>query len=167
MASAGSILGNAVQRLEDPTLLTGDGKYVDDLVETGMLYVAFVRSAVAHGTIESVDVSEAESMPGVVGVYHARGDDLGLAPVQGFAMMPEAFNRPVFATDKVRLVGDIVAAVVDVSSTFVFASSAVKMPVGCPEPEPVACAAASSRSRPSFISIWTSDARFSMSSNAW
>ncbi len=56
MASAGSILGNAVQRLEDPTLLTGDGKYVDDLVETGMLYIAFVRSAVAHGTIESVDI---------------------------------------------------------------------------------------------------------------
>ena len=112
MATAGSILGNAVHRLEDPTLLTGDGKYVDDLVETGMLYVAFVRSSVAHGTIESVDTSDAESMPGVVGIYHSRGDDLGLAPVQGFAMMPETFNRPVFATDKVRFVGDIVAAVV-------------------------------------------------------
>ena len=112
MATAGSILGNAVHRLEDPTLLTGDGKYVDDLVETGMLYIAFVRSTVAHGTIESVDATDAESMPGVVGVYHARGDDLGLAAVQGFAMMPETFNRPVFATDKVRFVGDIVAAVV-------------------------------------------------------
>ncbi len=112
MASAGSILGNAVQRLEDPTLLTGEGKYVDDLVETGMLYIAFVRSSVAHGMIESVDTDEAASMPGVVGVYHSRGDDLGLAPVQGFAMMPETFNRPVFATDKVRFVGDIIAAVV-------------------------------------------------------
>jgi carbon-monoxide dehydrogenase large subunit len=112
MASAGSILGNAVHRLEDPTLLTGEGKYVDDLVETGMLYVAFVRSSVAHGMIESVDTSEAASMPGVVAVYHSRGDDMGLAPMQGFAMMPEVFNRPVFATDRVRFVGDIVAAVV-------------------------------------------------------
>jgi carbon-monoxide dehydrogenase large subunit len=112
MASAGSILGNAVHRLEDPTLLTGEGKYVDDLVETGMLHISFVRSSIAHGMIESVDVSEAEGMPGVVAVYHSRGDDLGLAPMQGFAMMPEAFNRPVFATDRVRFVGDVVAAVV-------------------------------------------------------
>ena len=48
MAASGSILGNAVLRLEDPTLLTGEGKYVDDLVEPGMLHVAFVRSTVAH-----------------------------------------------------------------------------------------------------------------------
>ncbi|MEJ7800117.1 MAG: xanthine dehydrogenase family protein molybdopterin-binding subunit [Ilumatobacter sp.] len=98
--------------MEDPTLLTGEGKYVDDLVESGMLHVAFVRSAVAHGTITEVDISDAESMPGVRAVYHSRGDDLGLPAVQGFAMMPETFNRPVLATDKVRFVGDIVAAVI-------------------------------------------------------
>ena len=60
MAGSGSILGNPVVRLEDPTLLTGEGKYVDDLVEPGMLYVALVRSSVAHGTINSVDVSDAD-----------------------------------------------------------------------------------------------------------
>jgi carbon-monoxide dehydrogenase large subunit len=112
MATAGSILGNAVVRLEDPTLLTGEGKYVDDLVEPGTLYVAFARSTVAHGNLVSVDISEASSMPGVVAVYHSGGDDLGLAPFQQFAMMPEALNRPVFATGKVRFVGDVVAAVV-------------------------------------------------------
>src|SRR3954469_12536031 len=112
MAASGSILGNAVKRLEDPTLLTGDGKYVDDLVETGTLHVAFVRSPIAHGRVASVDDSDAVSMPGVVGVYRAGGDDLGLVPLQQFAMMPETLNRPVFATDKVRFVGDIVAAVV-------------------------------------------------------
>ena len=112
MAGSGSILGNAVQRLEDPTLLTGEGKYVDDLVETGMLYVHFVRSAVAHGELLSVDLSEAESMPGVLAIYHSGGDDLGLPSFQGFPMMPETFNRPVFAVGKVRFVGDIVAAVV-------------------------------------------------------
>ena len=51
-------------------------------------------------------------MPGVVAVYHARGDDLGLPSFQGFAMMPPDLNRPIFATDRVRFVGDIVAAVV-------------------------------------------------------
>jgi carbon-monoxide dehydrogenase large subunit len=111
MAGSGSILGNPVVRLEDPTLLTGEGKYVDDLVETGMLHVALVRSAVAHGTVRSVDVGDAQSMPGVVAVYHA-GNDLGLPAMQGFAMMPPTFNRPIFAGDRVRFVGDVLAAVV-------------------------------------------------------
>ncbi len=139
MASAGSILGNAVQRLEDPTLLTGEGKYVDDLVETGMLHVAFVRSAVAHGTIESVDTSDAESMPGVVGIYHSRGDDLGLAPF-GFAMMPPELARPVLATDRVRFVGDIVAAVV--AETSAQANDAAEAVVVDYEPLPVVNTAA-------------------------
>ncbi len=112
MAASGSILGNAVQRLEDPTLLTGSGKYVDDLVEPNMAHVVFVRSPIAHANVTSVDVSAATSMPGVVGVYHAGGDDLGIPSLQGFAMMPDTLNRPVFAADKVRFVGDIVAAVV-------------------------------------------------------
>jgi carbon-monoxide dehydrogenase large subunit len=112
MAAAGSILGNSVVRLEDPVLLTGAGKYLDDLDAAGALHVAFVRSSLAHGTLVAVDVEEARTMPGVVAVYHAGGDDLGLSPFQGFPMLPETFNRPVFARDRVRFVGDIVAAVV-------------------------------------------------------
>jgi carbon-monoxide dehydrogenase large subunit len=115
MAAAGSILGNAVQRLEDPTLLTGAGKYVDDMAPSGTLHLAFVRSTQAHAKVLGVDVSAAESMPGVKAVYHARGNDLGLPSFQGFPMMPPALNRPVFASDVVRFVGDIVAAVVATS----------------------------------------------------
>ncbi|HZB42688.1 MAG TPA: xanthine dehydrogenase family protein molybdopterin-binding subunit [Ilumatobacter sp.] len=111
MAGSGSILGNPVVRLEDPTLLTGEGKYVDDLVEPGMLYVALVRSSVAHGTINSVDVGDAGSMPGVVAVFHA-GNELGMPAMQGFAMLPPAYNRPIFASERVRFVGDVIAAVV-------------------------------------------------------
>jgi hypothetical protein len=66
MPASGSILGNAVRRLEDPALLTGAGKYVDDLVEPNMAHIAFVRSTVAHANIGSVDVTEALSMPGVL-----------------------------------------------------------------------------------------------------
>src|SRR5437764_4669715 len=112
MAGSGSILGKAVRGLEDPALLTGAGKSVDDLVEPNMAHVAFVRSTVAHANIRSVDVSEASSMPGVLAVYHAGGDDLGLPSLQQFPAMPETLNRPVFATGKVRFVGDVVAAVV-------------------------------------------------------
>src|SRR5580692_293666 len=108
MTQSGSILGNAVVRLEDPALLTGDGKYVDDLASPGAARVAFVRSSIAHGTVRSVDVAAARTMPGVLAVYHAGGDDLGLAPFQSFPMLPDSFNRPVFAADTVRFVGDIV-----------------------------------------------------------
>jgi aerobic carbon-monoxide dehydrogenase large subunit len=112
MAASSSILGNAVQRLEDPTLLTGAGKYVDDLAEPGALHVVFARSAMAHAYINSVDVSVASAIPGVVAIYHAGGDDLGLPSLQSFPMMPPSLNRPIFADGKVRFVGDIVAAVV-------------------------------------------------------
>src|SRR6516162_1898462 len=88
MSRSGSILGNAVLRLEDPALLTGSGRYVDDLVEPGTLHVAFVRSTVAHANLVSVDVAEALSMPGVVAVYHAEGEDLGLAPLHQFEPFP-------------------------------------------------------------------------------
>ncbi len=115
MAAAGSILGNAVQRLEDPTLLTGSGKYLDDMAPVGTLHVAFVRSTQAYANVVGVDVSEAQSMPGVRAVYHARGDDLGMPSFQGFPMMPTTVNRPIFANDVVRFVGDIVAAVVATS----------------------------------------------------
>src|SRR5215471_14681062 len=112
VATSGSILGHPVVRLEDPTLLTGAGRYVDDLDLPGAAYLVFVRSPVAHGEVTSVDTSAAEGMPGVVAVYSANGNDLGLPSFQGFPMLPPALNRPVFAKDRVRFVGDIVAGIV-------------------------------------------------------
>ena len=89
------------------------GKYVDDLREENMAHVVFVRSHVAHGTITSVDVSRgAGDARRRRRVLAADGNDLGLPSFQGFPMMPAEVNRPIFAKDKVRFVGDIVAAVV-------------------------------------------------------
>jgi carbon-monoxide dehydrogenase large subunit len=142
MADGGSILGNSVLRLEDPTLVTGSGKYVDDLDCPGAARVVFVRSSVAHGVLRSVDAEAARSMPGVVAVYSAGGDDLGLAPVQSFPMLAEALNRPVFARDRVRFVGDIVAAVVaETGPEAVDAAEAVEVDVE-PLPAVVSQAAA-------------------------
>jgi carbon-monoxide dehydrogenase large subunit len=106
----GSILGHAVARLEDPGVLRGEVRYVDDLPIEGTLHVHFVRSPVAHARITELDVSDAAAMPGVVAVY--RAGDLDVAPVHGFVMLPPTFNRPPLATERVRFVGDIVAAVV-------------------------------------------------------
>ena len=111
MAGSGSILGNAVLRLEDPTLLTGEGKYVDDLVEPGMLYVALVRSTVAHGTINSVDVSGAD-LDARRGRRVPRRRRPGHAADAGLRDVAADFNRPIFASERVRFVGDVIAAVV-------------------------------------------------------
>ena len=54
----GSILGNAVPRVEDPGILTGASRYVDDLPIDGALHCQFVRAPIAHGRIVSIDVDE-------------------------------------------------------------------------------------------------------------
>ena len=106
----GSLLGNAVPRVEDPALLQGRGRYVDDLPLEGALHAHFVRSPIAHGRILSIDPSEALTQPGVVAVYTA--DDLGLTPyVVFFPIHPEC-ARPPLAGDKVCFVGDPVAVVI-------------------------------------------------------
>ncbi|HVJ95789.1 MAG TPA: molybdopterin cofactor-binding domain-containing protein, partial [Acidimicrobiia bacterium] len=110
MATSGSILGNPVLRKEDPGILTGRTEYYDDLKIDGLLHVAFVRSTVAHATIESIDTDDAKDMDGVVAIYTA--DDVNLNPVHGFMMLPPTMNRPPLAQGKVRFVGDIVAMVV-------------------------------------------------------
>jgi aerobic carbon-monoxide dehydrogenase large subunit len=58
-------IGARVLRAEDPRILTGRGRYVDDVVLPGMLHAAFKRSTVPHGRLFSVDVSAARAMPGV------------------------------------------------------------------------------------------------------
>ncbi len=105
----GSILGNAVLRREDPSLLRGEDLFAADLVRDGMVHLFMVRSPFAHARITSIDTSDAASADGVVAVYS--GDDLGIAPMVGFPAFPPVVGRPAFATDKVRFVGDIVAVV--------------------------------------------------------
>jgi carbon-monoxide dehydrogenase large subunit len=107
---AGSILGNAVRRTEDPELLTVGGTYVYDIDAEGMLHAFFVRSPVAHARVVDIDTTEAAAMPGVVAVYSAA--DLGLAPHHGFVAVHEDFARHPLATDRVRFVGDPVAVVI-------------------------------------------------------
>src|ERR1700752_4373887 len=66
-APAGPI-GARVKRGDDPRLLTGRGRYVDDLTLPRMVHLAFVRSVHAHATIAALDVSAARKASGVVGV---------------------------------------------------------------------------------------------------
>lgn len=111
----GSILGNAVRRVEDPELLTGAGRYVDDLDIPGALHVVLVRSTIAHARINSIDTDVAAHEPGVVAVL--TGADLDIAPYHAFMVLNDACARPPLAIDKVRFVGEAVAAVVAESRT--------------------------------------------------
>jgi len=101
------------RRVEDHRLITGNGTYVSDLVPADALYVAFVRSPSAHGTIDQLDLDEVRSSPGVVGVFTAEDLDLQDIPGatgRGPAAVP--FTRPPLVRTRVRYVGDPVAVVV-------------------------------------------------------
>jgi aerobic carbon-monoxide dehydrogenase large subunit len=109
--------GTSVSRSEDPRILTGGGRYVDDIKLPGMLHAAFVRSPLAHGRVLAVDAAAARELPGVVAVY--TGADMAAMTLPGqdplFAMMGGGGPAPEYtllATDKVRFVGDPVAIVV-------------------------------------------------------
>ncbi|WP_248312006.1 xanthine dehydrogenase family protein molybdopterin-binding subunit [Bosea sp. BK604] len=113
-------VGQPVPRNEDPVLVRGEGRYTDDVSLEGQLYAAFVRSPHAHGVIRGIDISAAKAMKGVVAVYTAsdlEGQGYGLLKCQ--IDFPNRDGTPIkkpvrqaLATDKVRFVGDPVAAVV-------------------------------------------------------
>src|SRR5262245_36627201 len=62
-------IGEAYRRKEDYRFLTGSGQYTDDINLPNQRYAVFVRSPHAHATIQSIDVSRAEAMPGVARVF--------------------------------------------------------------------------------------------------
>lgn len=109
-------LGARVQRLEDDSLLTGKGRFSDDIRRPNMLHAVFLRSPHGHARIRGIATSAALSMPGVVAVYTAA--DL---PKQAMtSRMPEVLPNPAIVTprtqyplarDEVCYVGDAVAIV--------------------------------------------------------
>jgi aerobic carbon-monoxide dehydrogenase large subunit len=112
-----SILGTRVLRTEDPGFLSTGAVYTDDVQDerlAGACYVHFVRSTVAHATINSIDTSAAKDAEGVIAVYTAA--DLaadGLKPLKPMApFMNQAMLQPLLASGTVRYVGEPVAAVV-------------------------------------------------------
>ena len=113
-------IGEPIKRREDLRFLTGRGRYVGDLLPQGTVYIAFVRSPYAHAKLQRIDGSQAVGMPGVLKVVTGRDwADAGfgklpcLSPMHftdGRRMNEEL--RPVIALDRVRHVGEIVAAVI-------------------------------------------------------
>ncbi len=107
---AGSILGTAVRRVEDPELITGRATYVGNLALPGALHLHFVRSPMAHAELAGIDTAAAAAAPGVVAVFTAA--DLHLPAHHGLFIVNPQVPRPPLATDRVRFVGEAVAVVV-------------------------------------------------------
>ena len=113
-------IGQPVARTEDPRLLKGLGRYIDDINVAGQAYAAIVRSPHAHATIKMIEISEASIMPGVLAImtgadYEADGLGWITGPTpfkrrDGSAMYRPP--RPALTLDRVRHVGQIVAMVV-------------------------------------------------------
>jgi len=109
-------MGARLERKEDLRLVTGQGKYLADIVLPGMLHAVFVRSEYAHAKILGIDTSAALETPGVVAVL--TGDDFK-TDVKSMrqpvllpnlpAVYPEYF---ALATDKVKYHGDPIAVVI-------------------------------------------------------
>ncbi|GAA1443808.1 molybdopterin-dependent oxidoreductase [Mycobacterium cookii] len=105
-----------MRRREDPRLLRGDARFVDDVDLHGQLYMSVVRSSEAHALVVSVDASAARRAPGVRLVITAEDIDaeVPLEQIGYHEVYPQIddYLHPVFAGDRVRYVGQPVAAVI-------------------------------------------------------
>jgi aerobic carbon-monoxide dehydrogenase large subunit len=90
-----TLIGRPLTRREDPPLLTGRGRYVDDVTPPGTLHAFFVRSPLAHARITAVDVTEARGAEGVAAVYTAADlAALGVGPLPGGENLPPGSVNP-------------------------------------------------------------------------
>jgi carbon-monoxide dehydrogenase large subunit len=113
-------IGQAVPRTEDPKLLRGEGRYVDDVRVLNEAHGYVLRSPHAHARLLGVDASPARNMPGVIAVYtgaDVAADGLGQHPPTHPRTRRDGSPvfwppRPALAADRVRVVGDPVAFVV-------------------------------------------------------
>jgi CO/xanthine dehydrogenase Mo-binding subunit len=108
----GKWIGRSVARLEDPPLVTGRGCYAGDISFPHQLHMRIVRANIAHGRIRSIDARPAAAVPGVRAVWTAADIDVG--PIdfrEGRIEKLEPFRQPVLARERVRYVGEPLAAV--------------------------------------------------------
>jgi carbon-monoxide dehydrogenase large subunit len=113
-APAFPYIGKPLRRREDFALLTGKGRYVDDIKLQGMLHMAVLRSPHAHAAIQRVDLTRTRAAGGVR--LALSGDELvgKIGPIVPNWVLPgtKVPFRHVIATDRVRFVGECVALVV-------------------------------------------------------
>ena len=106
MADEYSVIGKRLPRIDAMEKVTGTAKYLGDLTIPRMLYGKILRSPYAHARILTVDTSKAERLKGVRAVVTGE-DTKGIR----LCVIPHLANKPPLAEDKVRFIGDEIAAV--------------------------------------------------------
>jgi len=101
-----SVINSRAPRLDAPAKATGRAVYADDLTFPNQLYGAILQSPLAHARILNIDTSRAKGLPGVKAVVTAK--DVDIIP---YGVSPARYDETILAVDKVRYVGDEVAAV--------------------------------------------------------
>lgn len=101
-----AIVGHGVTRYDSPDKVTGRAKYTADIRLPGMIFAKLLGSPIAHGIIRRIDVSKARALPGVLAVI--TGADV---PNTWYGVSPAREDEQILARDRVRYVGDEVAAV--------------------------------------------------------
>src|SRR5436190_15386704 len=101
-----SIVGQSLPKIDAWAKVAGETKYADDLILPRMAYAKLLRSPHPHALIKRIDTSRAKSLPGVYAVI--TGHDL---PRVKFGILPVSQDEEALCVDKVRMVGDPVAAV--------------------------------------------------------
>ena len=91
MATRTRAIGAPIKRKEDPRLITGEAKYLDDVQLTGLTYAAILRSPYAHAKIKRINTEKAKSHPGVVAVF--TGEDFKDLPPLPFKLLRIAFLK--------------------------------------------------------------------------
>lgn len=105
-------VGQSVKRVEDQRLLTGQGRFTDDLRFEGEVYGVTLRSPYGHARITRLDTAAARAMPGVLAIYTA-ADLTAFNPIPTSVPLNDVpAPRPLLAADRVRFVGDGIAFVV-------------------------------------------------------
>ncbi|MCH2168273.1 MAG: xanthine dehydrogenase family protein molybdopterin-binding subunit [Oceanicola sp.] len=111
-------IGAAPKRREDLRFLTGKGRYTDDINIAGQAHAYFLRSDVAHGTINSIDTAAAAGMDGVVSILTAAdfeaagGIPCGWCVTDRHGQPMKEPKHPILAEGKVRHVGDPIAMII-------------------------------------------------------
>src|SRR4249919_2596137 len=106
-------IGQSVERLEDPPLVRGRGRFAADISFPHQLHMRIVRSNHAHGKVVSIDTVAARALPGVVAVWTA-ADIADVPPIdfrEGSIPALAPYRQPVLAIDEVRYVGEPVVAI--------------------------------------------------------
>jgi len=104
-----SIIGKSIPRVDSKPKSTGEAKYASDMVLSNMLYGKILRSPYPHAKVLNIDTSRAEKLLGVKAIV--TGKDTSGVPFGPVRMFPSGPDKLALAIDKVRVIGDEVAAV--------------------------------------------------------